>query len=143
MKIVSILILALALVALASICVAFAPTSEDVAWKTAVINVSTLMKSDVDKVNNGPPPSGRYGNQLARDAKDALNKSKAYNVSNELQNAKEYYEKSLVSFKNGGYRFSTGCVIRNPSVKTEGLAEINKGSEYMDKAIQELKTVAG
>ena len=148
MKIVSIPTLALALVALASTCIAFTPTSEDMAWKTAAINDAALIKSDSDKIANAVSDKNvvtmqRHSDQLAEDAGNALRKCQASSVSPELQNAKNNYEQAISLFVNGAQKFSQGCTLFNPQVRGEGMVDINKGSEYMKRAIQELKSVAG
>ncbi|MDD1752806.1 MAG: hypothetical protein LUQ38_06945 [Methanotrichaceae archaeon] len=149
MKIVSIPSLAFALVALASTCFAFTPTSEDMAWKTAAINDAALIKSDADNIvanaglNYNTVAIQRYSDLLEDHAGNALRKSQASSVSPELQNAKNYYERALASFQIGAQKVSQGCTLANPMVRKDGEAEINKGIEYLKQAVRELKTVAG
>ena len=143
MKIVSILVLALALVALASTCIAFTPTSDDTAWKTAVINDSAVIKSDVDKMNKARLDMSiesihKYSKQLAEDAGKALLKSQTYNVSTELQNAKDLYEQGLSSYKKGADRISTTL---NPTRSNAGWVGVDRGRNDVDQATQEMTTI--
>ncbi len=146
MKTLSTLILVLALVALVSTCVAFTPTSGDMAWKNATIKDMALTKSDTDNINKAQSDKNnvamaKFADQLGLDAANALRKSQASSVSPELQNAKNYYEQSLAMFQSGAYKVSAG--VNDAIVRKGGMADIIKGKDYMKRASQELETVAG
>jgi hypothetical protein len=149
MKIGLIPALAWALVALASTCVAYTPTSEDMAWRTVAINDSAVINSDASLVANAisgidSPAVKKYSDLLEEDAGKARLKSQAFTVSPELLNAKNYYEKSLSSFQIGAQKISQACSVYNPTVMKEGLDYIRKGSEYMVRAAREMNiTFAG
>ena len=148
MKIALILTLALALVALASNCVAFTPTSEDMAWRTAAINDSAVIKSDVSLAGNAVSArdiasTQKHCDLLAEDAGKALRKSQGYTVSPEFQNAKNYYEQGLSSFQIGAHKISQAVSLNNPTVMKDGMTDINKGSDYVERATRELSAIAG
>jgi hypothetical protein len=82
----------------------------------------------------------KYSDLLTEDARNALRKSQAYNVSAELQNAKDYYEQGLSSIQNGARQISQGCSVRNPTVRNAGKADLDKGKEYMERAFREMNT---
>ena len=110
-----------------------------------VINSDFKLISDEYKVSPYAFTSGeqRLYDMLAEDAGKALRKSQAYNVSPELQNAKDNYERALTSYKIGANRIAQAYSVGNNDVQREGRAELNKGRDYMKRADQELKTVAG
>jgi hypothetical protein len=133
----TVLILALALIALASTCVAFTPTSEDLAWAMAVDQDLAIIISDANFISTAASARDqasikKYSDLFAEDAGNALWNSQSYPVSPEFQKAKNYYELAFSSYQIGAQKTLLAFDLNDTKLMQDGIADIFKGAEYRD-----------
>ena len=83
-----------------------------------------------------------YAGALATDCKNALDESKSYSVSPELQPAKDKYESALYEYNQAGYYGKTGANEFSNGNSEQGTKDIQTSTNYLkagNTAIKEAK----
>jgi len=108
---------------------------QDTEWASSGLIQMNLISNDLSKVGNATTANNiddlaKYGATLATDSKIALDESKSYSVSPELQPAKEKYETALYDFNQAGYYATTGANELKSGNSEQATQDIKTATSY-------------
>ncbi len=142
------LLVLIALVLLTPVCLAFVPTEQDNEWTTSLVDNANIIASDFSlmgsAMDNGDFAAvKKYCEYAKTDLSNALEDSESCTVSNELQNAKDYYELALNELYLGATKTISGIDTLDTSKIQEATIHMKDGTRYLQLATKEANELMG
>ncbi len=139
-------LIALAMLIPASL--AFVPTQQDSKWGKSLVDNTNIIASDFGLIGSAAENSDfaavkKYCEYAKTDISIAMEDSKSYTVSNELQNAKDYYEQALNECYIGVTMTISGIDKLDASEIKAATVHMQSGTRYLQLATKELNEVMG